>query len=66
MDTGIVYFGGVFSGHDCECCGNRWYEAWEKDGTETPSIYGDSLVTIAGADHYMIVYADGRVEEKGV
>lgn len=26
-----VYFGGVNSGRDCECCGDRWYGAYEDD-----------------------------------
>ena len=65
-DTGIVYFGGVLGGHDCSCCGNRWYEVDDEDSTETPSFYGAPLADAAGDDHYMIVYADGRIEEKGV
>ena len=65
VDTGIVYFNGVRSRKDCECCGNRWYEVFEENGTVAPSEYGEPLATVAGDDHYMIVYADGRVEEKG-
>jgi hypothetical protein len=37
-----VYFDGVDDGHDCECCGDRWYRAWE-DGTENPEIYGEAV-----------------------
>lgn len=31
-----LYFNGY---GDCECCGDRWYKPWDKDGTETPQIY---------------------------
>lgn len=24
-----VYFDGVRSGRDCECCGPRWYRSWD-------------------------------------
>lgn len=34
-----LYFYGVNDGIDCECCGDRWYEASRK-GTDTPSIFG--------------------------
>lgn len=36
-DIGI-YFDG--SG-DCPCCGNRWSPAWEGDGHDKPSEYGE-------------------------
>jgi len=39
-DIGI-YFDGCETGADCNCCGDRWYAAWE-DGTDTPLIYGES------------------------
>ena len=35
-----IYFGGVDSGLDCSCCGDRWYQAREKRATEEPRIYG--------------------------
>ena len=35
-----VYFNGVSLGMDCGCCGDRWYPAWDDDGTEQPEIYG--------------------------
>ena len=37
-----IYFNGVQSGHDCGCCGDRWYPQWEK-GDEVPSIYGQPV-----------------------
>lgn len=37
-DVGI-YFGGVEAGWDCDCCGDRWHEAWDK--VEEPFVtYG--------------------------
>ena len=35
-----IYFGGVSSGRDCECCGNRWSMAYG-DGGEELSVYGN-------------------------
>ncbi len=35
-----IYFNGCDSGIDCDCCGDRWYEPWKKDGTEHPEVYG--------------------------
>lgn len=45
-DVGL-YFGGVSSGSDCECCGDRWipqrtYE-WDNSGDDVPSDYGKPL-----------------------
>jgi hypothetical protein len=39
-DVGI-YFNGCDTGDDCSCCGDRWYEAQDHDGTDTPLIYGE-------------------------
>jgi len=35
-----IYFDGCQSGHDCSCCGDRWYEAGEYGATDKPEIYG--------------------------
>jgi len=35
-----IYFGGVLNGSDCDCCGDRWSEAWRNEGMETPMLYG--------------------------
>lgn len=40
VDTGI-YFNGCKSGSDCNCCGDRWYEAYG-EGDETPLVYGSN------------------------
>lgn len=42
-DVGI-YFDGCESGADCDCCGDRWSEVWDK-GDETPLIYGSDPAT---------------------
>lgn len=38
-----IYFNGVYDGGDCECCGDRWYEASSYDGTETSTLYGEPV-----------------------
>lgn len=38
-----IYFDGCRDEIDCDCCGDRWTEAWEDDGTETPTISGNSI-----------------------
>lgn len=57
-----VYYDGVDSGHDCSCCGDRWYEGKELD------TGGQTLVEHLQeyADNYgwkdpsvIIHYADG-------
>lgn len=38
-----LYFDGCYTGRDCSCCGDRWYEPLEGTNdllSETPSIYG--------------------------
>jgi hypothetical protein len=38
-----LYFDGE---GDCDCCGNRWHEAFsDEDGDSVPSIYGDHVET---------------------
>lgn len=69
-----LYFDGY---GDCECCGNRWYEQWDyqgsSDASEVPTIYGvdvsSGVYTPAGSFGMrwmkgyegFIHYADGRV-----
>lgn len=33
-----IYFDGCADGIDCDCCGDRWQEAWDSDGEEYPDI----------------------------
>lgn len=60
MEFADVYFDGCSSnGRDCRCCGDRWSQAWDSEGTEEPMVYCDDAV--ASAD-VMLVYYDGRTE----
>ena len=65
-----VYFNGIDSGNDCECCGDRWHEPWDDDGREAPSQYGEPLDLNEQAEKrsdwadgdlpsYLIIYKDG-------
>jgi hypothetical protein len=40
-----LYFNGVENDQDCPCCGDRWYEVDDSDGTETPKFYGEHIDT---------------------
>jgi hypothetical protein len=40
-----IYFDGVDTGADCECCGDRWRRAY--DMTDIPEYWGLSLDSIA-------------------
>lgn len=61
-DIGI-YFDGVYSGLDCDCCGDRW--ARQLDGTPTPQIYGETIDLIRlerprrDYQNMVIYFADG-------
>lgn len=62
-----LYFDGVEAGIDCGCCGDRWSEAYEDDGTETPQIYDTEVEDFAREDarkygwDIFVHYLDGRV-----
>jgi len=66
-----VYFDGVDKGHDCECCGDRWYPTWE-DGTEKPEVYGKPAekYTSSWADKDIpavkVYYLNGDVKTYGI
>jgi hypothetical protein len=62
-----IYFDGVSDGHDCDCCGDRWYEIRSGgEGNGEPMIYGRPLAEhepfgwIDGFQAF-VHYADGRV-----
>jgi hypothetical protein len=64
-----LYFDGVENGPDCDCCGDRWYEA-HGEGDDVPTVYGtpvteyEALMLWApkGTPEIFIHYADGRIE----
>lgn len=64
-DIGI-YFNGVKNYRDCECCGDRWYEARYNDATIEPMIYGTPVAsftdTFSQEGKPYAYYKDGRKE----
>lgn len=42
QDIGI-YFDGCYNGRDCSCCGDRWYEVDDCDGTDEPLWYSTPI-----------------------
>lgn len=64
-----LYFDGA---GDCDCCGDRWCEAWaDSEGDEVPSEFGKPLTKevgrwdidwLNGEPSIFIHYKDGRVE----
>lgn len=59
-----LYFDGY---GDCECCGNRWSEAWR--GTKVPEMYGRPVEGYTsfvkwqgqGRPEIFVHYKDGRI-----
>ena len=44
-----LYFDGVLDGEDCDCCGDRWYRAYDEEGEYTPMLDNNSIYdAIAG------------------
>lgn len=74
-ETAGVYFNGVMSGQDCECCGSRWWEQYDDENcTKTPTLWGEEINLNesyssgpfginwgqeAGIPNFLIVYKDG-------
>lgn len=48
-----IYFNGVMRGRDCECCGDRWYNAWDDDATDEPMVYREPAIE---SENCVIVY----------
>lgn len=61
-----IYFDGVLTGSDCECCGDRWYSAYE--GHDAPEVYGENVekgvVNGFWTDGY-IHYKNGSIKQFG-
>jgi hypothetical protein len=51
-----IYFNGVDDEMDCECCGDRWSEAWWRDGEDKP------LIDFMWHDTIYVHYMDGTIE----
>ena len=61
-----LYFDGCDNGNDCPCCGDRWYRAYESDGSDVPSIYGEPLANIEKSYYRkccFVHYLDGKFEK---
>ena len=54
-----IYFDGVDSGIDCDCCGDRWRRAEDWDGHDVPSRYGEPI-DLPAPDHVLIVPLDSH------
>jgi len=60
-----IYFNGCDADIDCNCCGDRWSEAWDTEGTDTPLIYGgdpathEDIFTPVGAPVCHVYHLDG-------
>lgn len=59
-----IYFHGVAKGHDCDCCGDRWWKATEHNGYPYPSRWGEEELSPDDMDEVVIHYADGRVSRR--
>jgi len=64
-DIGI-YFDGCYNGQDCSCCGDRWVRTEDEDGTDVPSIFGETLgdrVKSRFNEFCFVHYLDGKIEK---
>lgn len=60
-----VYFDGCAEGRDCECCGDRWSQAYDNESlTELPTYCGEFVCDQERP--YKIVYKDMRVLTGGI
>lgn len=51
-----IYFDGCSIGRDCDCCGDRWYRAY--DGHAEPLVYGEKP-----PEDTLILYKYGKKKE---
>lgn len=61
-----LYFYGCEDGYDCPCCGNRWHPAFESDGSDVPSIYGQPVENVKEdifINRCFIHYLDGTIKK---
>ena len=68
-----IYFDGVEKGIDCHCCGDRWHRALARDGTKTPQIYGEDVLSYLAfrkklfyglyiKEKVIVYYKNGKIE----
>lgn len=59
-----IYFDGVHGGMDCECCGDRWDTASERDAAKAEDINENKQNVYGFLEHpeYYIHLLDGRIE----
>jgi len=53
-----IYFDGCDVGRDCHCCGDRWYPAWENEGTADPQYYSQVIGAGGYIKDYPSLYQD--------
>jgi hypothetical protein len=51
-----IYFDGVADGQDCDCCGDRWNETSEWDGSEEIEISKYDKLWVKNGEVYAYVY----------
>jgi len=65
-----LYWDGVGSGTDCDCCGDRWHPKYDGGGDAIPSVYGvpvhfltvkNELSRWQSGYECFVHYADGRI-----
>lgn len=59
-----IYFDGIASGRDCECCGDRFHPFFDgSEGDDVPSIYGEpveSYKPFLGRHEVIVHFASGE------
>jgi hypothetical protein len=61
-----LYFDGCENDLDCECCGDRWSRAWNDEGDDKPSLYGEDVFEAKAGffrDIVFIHYLNGEIQE---
>ena len=61
-----LYFDGVEADIDCPCCGDRWYEVDDSDGTDEPTIFGipvEQMNVSIFMEACFVHYADGTFKK---
>lgn len=43
VESGEIYFNGVYDEIDCDCCGDRWYEVEEDEASPEPTRFDERV-----------------------